>query len=211
MSLAHKLRQFEIFRHLSPQSLERLGKDSIEYKVAKDRLLIGKGDQVSGIYFLLEGTLKVFSLDNEGREITLYELNAGEVCILAMSSVFASLPYPASVSVISKRAHVAVFSAQAYAQVYKSDEHARDIVFNTLSRTVLGLMNRVDELTLQSVDQRLLNFIQRNIACGNSINITHEQLAEKIGSTREVVSRTLSKFSKNSIIQTSRGKITRLL
>jgi CRP/FNR family transcriptional regulator, anaerobic regulatory protein len=211
VSLVQQLKAFEIFNHLSLQSLEQLSKDCIEYKVSKDRMLIGKGDEVSGIYFLLEGTIKVFSLDEEGREVTLYELNAGEICILALSSVFASLPYPASVSVSSKRAHIIVFSAQAYARVYKSDESARDIVFSTLSKTVLGLMNRLDELTLQSVDQRLLNFIQRNISCGESIAITHEQIAEKIGSTREVVSRTLSKLNKESIVKTARGKITRLL
>lgn len=210
MNLQTQLKKSTLFKFLDDQAINKLAQDAIEYKVSKNRILVERGDQVSGIYFVIAGELRIFNIDSDGKDITLYELSAGDACVLAMSSAFSGMPYPANVAVISAKAHVLVFPASTYKSIYLSDEAARDVVFNTLSTTVIQLLARIDELSLLSVEERISRFIERKINHGETISITHEELAQKIGTTREVASRILSKLNQHSIIKTGRGKITRL-
>ncbi len=77
-------------------------------KGRKNQVLVQQGDALSSVFLLQEGLLRVYTLNAEGREATLYLLRAGEVCLLSLNAAFSNGRYPAWVSVESKNASIAL-------------------------------------------------------------------------------------------------------
>lgn len=168
--------------------------------------ILDKGDSVSGAYFVLEGLLRVYTLSENGKEATLYNIAPGETCVLALNSLFNSFLYPAWV-VADQKTTVGVLPGNIYRDLFRSEPVFQDLTIKALSSTVFGLMTQLEHHHIHTVKQRLANYLVLRSSSDFIIETTQQKIADDLGSSREFIARLLSEFSDLGFIKTGRGKI----
>lgn len=197
------------FRDLSAQGRQRLESGALIYGFPPGKTIIEKGQDVSGAYFVLEGGLRVFTLLPGGKEATLYPIRPGETCVLAMNSLFNDLLYPAWVQT-EQPTTVAVVPGRLYRALFESEPVIQDLTVRTLSTLVFRLMAELDHVHACTVEQRLGNFLVVRASGKGDVRLTQQEIADHIGTTREVVARLTSRMAARGLIATGRGRITLL-
>ena len=175
--------------------------------VSPTETLLQRGDRVSGAYFVLEGQLRVFSISVDGSEATLYAVSAGEACILALNCLFNDLLYPAWVQA-DTRSRVAVVPGPIFRRLFQSEPVLQDVTVRALSTIVFRLMNELDQVHALKLDQRLANLLLLRASSRGALHMTHQQMADHLGTTREVVGRLLRSFVARRLITLRRGATT---
>lgn len=174
----------------------------------KGKLILKGDNKCSQIYFIEKGSVRVFKMTDEGKEITLYRMAEGEACILSVSC--AMLP-----SMFSSMAEVDVDSTLIsvpygiYEQLLARNPSFRDIIF----KRIFSILNQVialsEEIAFHSIKKRVASKILDLQALKNSnvLSTTHEEIALELGSAREVVSRILKNMTQDQVIIKTRGRI----
>ena len=178
----------------------------VRHTFAKGRTLIEKGDAVSGAYFVLEGCLRVFTYGPSGKEATLYLIEPGETCVLALNSLFNDVRYPAWVETESATT-VGLLPGDAYRTLFAREEPVQDLTVRALSTAVFRLMSELEQRHGQRLDQRLASFLLNRASHDGEIYKTQQEIADHIGTSREVVARTLGEFVAHGWIETARRRI----
>lgn len=169
--------------------------------------VIRKGDRVGGMYFVVSGRLRVFTISPGGEEASLYGVNPGESCLLATSALFAEMLYPAWVEVESKEVTFYCVPAAVFRTLFSQEREVQDFTVRMLSDRVFDLMAVVEELSLQSIEDRLKNLLSRRADPLGEVMITHAKIASAMGTAREVVSRKLKEFANAGLLRAKRGRI----
>ncbi|MCL6417460.1 Crp/Fnr family transcriptional regulator [Aestuariirhabdus sp. Z084] len=166
--------------------------------------LFRQGDTCENYLVLIQGSVKVFARSEQGREIVLYHIGRGGSCVLTTSCLFAKSPYPAEgVSETSIKA-IAI-PAKTFERAIAQSEALRDFVFTTYSERLSRLIALVQQIAFDRIDVRLARYL---IRCSDStLFATHQELAEELGTAREVVSRHLKEFESRGWLALGRGKI----
>ena len=194
------------FRNLSADGRKLLERGVITHHFTAGRTIIEKGQHVSGAYFVMEGRLRVFSLLPGGKEATVYMIEPGGTCVLALNSLFNDLLYPAWVSTESDTT-VAVVPGRVYRQLFEREPGIQDLTVRTLSTLVFRLMAELDQVHACRLDQRLASFLLVHASGKGLLRLTQQEIAGHIGSTREVVARVLGRMAKQGLIATGRGVV----
>ncbi|OAN54618.1 cAMP-binding protein [Paramagnetospirillum marisnigri] len=197
------------FAGLSPQGRQRLAQGAVTHRFPAGKTIVEKGQEVSGAYFVLAGRLRVFTLLPGGKEATLYLLRPGETCVLAMNSLFNDLLYPAWVETEADSA-VAIVPGRLYRGLFEDEAVIRDLTVRTLSTLVFRLMAELDQVHACTVEQRLANFLLVRASGTREVRQTQQDIADHIGTTREVVARLTSRLAQRGLIRTGRGRISLL-
>lgn len=204
-----ELSRIAAFRELSSDGRRRLETGALVYRFPRGKTIIERGSEVSGAYFVLGGALRVFTLLPGGKEATLYPLRPGETCVLAMNSLFNDLLYPAWVQV-EETAEVAVVPGRLYRTLFDDEAAIRDLTVRTLSTLVFRLMAELDHVHACTVEQRLANFLLVRASAKGVVRLTQQEIADHIGSTREVVARQIGRLVARGLIASARGAVTLL-
>ena len=143
--------------------LSKTGQDLFERRLVKRAftkgdVLIEKGDQVSGAYFVLGGQLRVYTYGSTGKEATLYLIDPGETCVLALNSLFNDMLYPAWVEAEVDTV-VGVLPGVAYRTLFSKDPAIQDLTVRALSTAVFRLMAELEQIHANKLDQRLASFL----------------------------------------------------
>jgi CRP/FNR family transcriptional regulator len=197
------------FKALSQEGRARLSKEAATRRFSGGRTIIGKGQEVSGAYFVLEGRLRVFTYSPGGREATLYLIRPGETCILALNSLFNDLLYPAWVQ-SEEPTTVAVVPGALYRTLFESEAAVRDLTVRTLSTLVFRLMAELEQVHSCTLEQRLAGFLLTNASGEGVLRRTQQEIAAHVGTSREVVARLMSGLAGRGFIGTRRGQVTLL-
>lgn len=171
-----------------------------------------EGDNCRGVAFVGEGRIRVFKRHELGREITLYHVMPAESCLLTASCVLSGLRYPATAIVESDHpVEAVVFPPEQFNSWVNEHQVVRDYVFSLLSHRLADMMALIEEITFGKMDSRIAHFlIEKFTGEGTflrSIHITHEQIADELGTAREVVSRLLKEFEKAGAVELGRGRV----
>lgn len=164
------------------------------------------GDACERFLMVLEGSVRVQKLAENGREIVLYRVAAGETCVLTTSCLLAGEHYPAE-GVTESPVTVAALPLVRFQEALAHSEAFRRFVFYSFGERMAELMTLVEAIAFARLDGRLA---QRLLALGQSndrVKITHQQLAAELGSAREVVSRLLKEWERHGWIGLERGEI----
>lgn len=153
---------------------------------------------------IIEGSIRVVKPALSGREILLYRLEPGDSCILTVSCLLGQSDYPARGVVESKLAGYAL-PRPLFTQLLDESTHFRNFVFRFFGERMSHLMALVEEVAFQQLDQRLAALL---VERGPQIEATHQQLADELGSAREVVSRLLKHFESKGWVYLERGRVT---
>lgn len=195
------------YLNLSEESAHLLQGSTQNLKVAKHDLPIHKGDKVSGAYVVTKGCLRVFTYTPNGKESTFYLINPGETCVFAINCLFNKLLYPAWVAA-EEDTEVSVISGSAFKQLFSTEPSIQDLTIAALSSAVFKLMTEVEHLQGWNLSQRLVNLLLNQANDNNKVLMTQQEIAGRLGTTREVVARILSEMSATGWVNTGRGRIT---
>jgi len=192
-------------RDMSEEGKQRLRQGVIRTQCPADAVVLNKGEAVSGAYLVLEGRLRVFTLSPNGNEATLYFINPGETCVLALNCLFNDLLYPAWVQA-EEVTRVAVIPGPLYRQLFGSEQTIQELTVTALSTVVFRLMGELEQLHSSHHRQRLANFILLHATSDGIVRMTQQRMANHLGTTREVVARLMGEWVAEGVIATGRGR-----
>lgn len=201
------MKAVDFFGSLSPTGRERLAQGFTRHSFSKGSTVVEKGQVVSGAYFVLEGQLRVFTLTPTGKEATLYLISPGEVCVLALNSLFNNLLYPAWVQA-EVASTVGVVPGPTYRALFERERPIQDLTVHALSTIVFRLMAELEQIHSCKLDQRLASFLLVHASNEGVLHKTQQEIAAHIGTTREVVARLMGEFSARGLVETRRGRVT---
>ena len=207
MAIATGLERFDTFRSLSAQGKALLSQGAVRQRATRATVILHKGQPVSGAYMVLEGRLRVFTIAPNGTEATLYFVDPGETCVLAMNCLFNDLLYPAWVQAESATT-VALISGPVYRRLFESEPGIQNLTVHALSTLVYRLMAELEQVHASHHKQRLAQFIITHAASDGTLRMTQQQLAQHLGTTREVIARLMQDFVAQGFVCTQRGQIT---
>jgi CRP/FNR family transcriptional regulator len=208
---AEALKQVSLFAALSPQELELLAARAVEKRYEPGEVMFTEGEPCAGMYIIGRGSVKIFKTSPSGREVML-GIDAAPSSVAEVPT-FDGGPYPASVSAIDEvdAFHI---SKQEFHQLIRMNPDLGLKVLAVVGRRLRTLVSLVESLTFGSVRQRLaralLEFGQMARSETFALPVTHEELALRLGTVREVVSRNLSRFQAEGLLRVQRREITLL-
>lgn len=206
MTALGKIEQYEPFRALSAEGKGLLAQGLVGKECARGAMALHKGQPVSGAYVVLEGRLRVFSLAPNGTEATLYFIDPGETCVLALNCLFNDLLYPAWVQAEAATT-IALIPGAVYRKLFEREPSIQDMTVHTLSTLVFRLMSELEFVHSSHHKHRLANFILIHAASDGVLRMTQQQLAQHLGTTREVVARLVQEFVAKGYVESRRGAI----
>ena len=169
---------------------------------------IHNGEECSGVILVRSGSLRLYIMSDEGKDITLYRLHKGELCMLSASCVLDAVTFDVFVDA-EEDSECCVVSGPAFAAVSKRNPDVRIFALETAVSRFSDVMWVMQQILFMSMDKRLAIFLADESARTgtDTIALTHEQIARYMGSAREVVSRMLKYFANEGIVEVSRKGI----
>lgn len=201
-----ELYAFSPFHKLSETGSAVLGRGLCYAQFAQTTAVLRKGQKVSGAYVVVSGHLRVFTIFPDGSEATLYTINPGETCVLALNCVFNDLLYPAWVNA-APSTRVAMISGDAYRMLFELEPAIRNMTVQAFSTIVFRLMTELDEVHSYTLERRVANFLLLRASTDGTIRMTQQEIASHLGTTREVVARLLRQFASKGYVATGRNQI----
>lgn len=166
---------------------------------------IHDGNGCSGVIMVRSGSLRLYIMSDEGKDITLYRLHAGDMCMLSASCVLQAITFDVFVDA-EEDSECYVISGPAYATVSERNPRIKIFTLETAVSRFSDVMWVMQQILFMSMDKRLAIFLSDETARTGSdtVTLTHEQIARYMGSAREVVSRMLKYFANEGIVEVSR-------
>lgn len=165
-------------------------------------VLFDERQPCQGFPFVLAGGIRVVKLAANGRELPLYRVLPGESCIITSSCLLGHVDYNARGVAESETALVLL--PRPLFDILLGEPAFRDFVFRLFSERIAELMQLVEEVAFRKLDQRLANLL---LGKGRQVRTTHQQLADELGSVREIVSRLLKGFADQGLVRLGREQI----
>lgn len=167
--------------------------------------LFRPGDEGRAFLIVQSGSVRVEQTNVAGRTIVLYRVEAGDSCVLTTTSLLSGRPYSGYGYAEGPVSAIAI-NADRFRRLLGSDPKFQELVFRGFAQRVGELTDVIDELLLHRTDLRLARWLGRQSA--KDINRTQQDIAQELGTAREVVSRTLKSFERKGWIKLERGAIT---
>ena len=205
MELLDNISQFQS----SPELKERLYENSIQKKFIAGDIILNENANIRSIPIVTKGSIRVMRTDEEDKEILLYYIKAGESCIM---SFLGGMHHETSKvkAVAEEDTEILFLPMEKVTLFIKEYPEWLDYIFRLYHKRFEELLEVVNAVAFKKMDERLLNFIKKK--CGhtnsNTLNVTHEQLANELGTARVVVSRLLKQMEDEGLVQLGRNKIT---
>lgn len=152
---------------------------------------------------VLDGSVRVFKQSESGREISLYRVTKNQLCIVTLSCLLGGSNYPAT-GVTESAVSAIVIPDSLFHQLLAEHKSFRESVFQLFAERMSGLMQLINEVTFHKLDQRLAQLL---LSKGSVIKESHQQVADELGSVREIVSRVLKQFEERNWIKLARKQI----
>jgi len=197
------LRCYPVLEQLSPDLLKRVEQESRLMKAPAGQELFHEGTPCTAYPMLIDGTIRASKSGPDAHEILLYRLNPGETCVITVVALLGGTPYPARGEAETDLTFFTVPRALFLDLVLNSPPF-RTFVFQFLSIRMAHLMTLIDDIAFRRVDQRLASHL---LLHPEPISLTHQKLADALGTTREVVSRILESFQESGMLRLGRKRI----
>lgn len=159
----------------------------------------------AGFPLLLAGSIKVVKQAASGRELMLYRVTPGGSCIISSSCLLGRSDYNAR-GIAETPLSLLLLPVGEFARLLVDHTPFRDFVFHLFAERIGELMQLVEEVAFARLDQRLAKLILARQS--DTLNVTHQQLADELGSVREIVSRLLKGFAAQGLVALGREHLT---
>jgi len=168
----------------------------------------GGYEDCTGVIAVKSGRLRVYLLSEEGKEVTLFRLLDHDVCLLSASCIMRNISFDIYVDAEGPT-ELFVVNASVYDKLAKGNPAVGNFMTELISMRFSEAMWVMEQILFMKLDKRLAMFLleEANLENGDTITLTHEQIAGHLGSAREVISRMLKYFSNEEILSVSRKGI----
>ena len=173
---------------------------------------IHDGNECTGVIIVKKGCLRIYLLSEDGKEITLYRLFSGGMCMLSASCVIQAITFDVFVD-SEEDCECVVVRGNVFNDIAEKYHEAKIFALETAVERFSEVMWVMQQILFMSMDKRLAIFLldESSKTGSDVIKLTHEQIAKYMGSAREVVSRMLKYFSTEGMISSSRSEGIKLL
>lgn len=163
----------------------------------------------TGAIYVKSGMLRAYLLSEEGREVTLYRLSKGDFCVLSSACASDDMPFDIFFDA-EVDSEVYIIGAQSFTRVRAENIYADNFSLKIGMSRFSEVIWALEQILFMSFDKRLAIFLIDELAHngGDTVYMTHDQIAKHMGSAREVVSRMLKYFSSEGMVKLSRGGVT---
>ena len=204
----HFQEYFPIWDNLTPAQRERIQSSAISRSVAKGTILHNGSADCTGLLLVRQGQLRAYILSDEGREITLYRLFDRDICLFSASCMMNSIQFEIIIEA-EKDTTIWVVSAEVYQQIMKESAPVSNFTNEIMATRFSEVMWLMEQIMWKSFDKRLAGFLLEESALERTktLKITHETIANHMGTAREVVTRMLRYFQSEGMVKLSRGSV----
>jgi CRP/FNR family transcriptional regulator, anaerobic regulatory protein len=193
------------FNSVFNKELEKYG---ILKSYPTDSLIVSENSSIRSIPLVLTGSIKVLRTEEDGREILLYYIKPGESCIM---SFLGGMYHETSKikAVVEEDAEILLIPIDKVNEWIKAYPEWIDYIFKLYHKRFEELLSIVNAVAFQKLDERILDLLKKkaDLHQTKELSITHQQLADDLGTTREAVSRLLKQMENNKLIKLLRNKI----
>lgn len=163
-----------------------------------------EGNSCGAYVMRLAGQSRVYKMSASGREILLYRVNSGETCVITTTCLLGNSDYPAS-TVVEEAVKDVIIPSAAFNQLMIDSKVFRTFVMKNYGALISDLIVLLDEVAFHSLDARLAKLL---IDAGtDNVQKTHQQIADELGTAREVVSRQIKRFEQKGWVSLGRGQV----
>jgi len=198
---------YSFFNTLTDEEKDKFFSHAKRVTFPKDQILFFQGDLCGGILYLESGSLKVYLQNDEGDEITLYNLEAGEQCIVNTSSTISQSPALGSAVSLSDITGY-ILDTNSVKELMRDSCAYQEYMFSLFALKLTSLATLVEDIKFKPLKARVLSFLQSKNT--DEVLITHEKIAQNLGTSRVVVSRVLKELEKEQKLNLNRGIISLL-
>lgn len=203
-----ELDRLEEFKNI-PEIKEKLFEYGFVKTFSEGDVILSENAYIKAIPIVTKGSIRVMRTDEDGRELLLYYIKAGESCIM---SFLGGIHQDTSKvkAIAEEETEILFIPIDKVSLLIKEYPEWLDYIFRLYHKRFEELLEVVNEVAFKKIDERLLNFIKKKSEVTNNktLHLTHEQLANELGTARVVVSRLLKQMESEGLVKLGRNNIT---
>lgn len=165
-------------------------------------------DDCSGLFLIQSGQVRTYILSESGREITLFRMTRGGLCIFSATCALKNIRFDVTIEAVTP-SEVILIPTRIFNELNKNSLAVNEYIGQQISARFSDVIWLLEQILFMSFDRRLaLYFLKQSSLTGNDgLKTTHEQIAADLGSAREVVTRMLRYFQTEGIVRLARGRV----
>lgn len=197
---------FPIWDKIEPKQKEILLGAAVKSTIKEGTILCDGGKECTGLVLICDGLLRAYVLSEDGREITLYRMFEHDICLLCASCVMNNIQSDIVIEA-EKDTEAWIIPPWIYKSVQEDSLVFSNYMNDLMAMNLSDVMWIVEQVMWKSVDKRLASFLieEQKVENTNVLKITHEKIANHLGTAREVVTRMLKHFQMEGIVNLRRG------
>ena len=199
---------FPIWDKLNKAEQDRITDNLITRRVTKGTVIHNGSMECTGLLLIKTGQLRAYILSDEGREITIYRLFDRDMCLFSASCIMRSIQFDITIEA-EKDTDLWIIPAELYQSIMKESAPVANYTNELMATKFSDVMWLIEQIMWKSLDKRLAEFLLEEISIEGTekLKITHETIANHLGSHREVMTRMLKYFQNEGMVKLSRGMI----
>ena len=199
---------FPVWDKLTPQQQSLLSETLVSQNVSKGQVVHNGSLTCSGLLLVRSGQLRAYSLSDEGREITLYRLFDRDMCIFSASCILRSIQFDVIIQA-EKDSQLCFVPPYVFKQLMEQSAAVANFTNELMATRFTEIMWLMEQIMWKSMDKRLASFLLEESSIENSpvLKITHEAIANHMGTHREVITRMLRYFQSEGMVSLNRGTV----
>lgn len=201
-------RYFPVWDKLTLRQQKDISESLFSRIVKKGDVLYGGGTDCTGLLLVKSGQLRAFILSDEGREITVYRLFERDMCLFSASCILRSIQFDVTVTA-EKDTELWIISADIYKKIMEESAAVANYTNEIMASRFSEVMWLLEQVMWKSMDKRVAAFLLEEAAIEDTdrLNITHESIANHLGTHREVITRMLRYFQREGMVSLTRGSV----
>ena len=200
---------FPVWNRLTSAQQEEILSGLMERKVSRGTVLHNGSMDCTGLFLVKTGQLRAYILSDEGREITIYRLFDRDMCLFSASCMMRSIQFDITIEA-EKDTQIWVIPVGIYQKIMEESAPLSNYTNELMATRFSDVMWLIEQIMWKSLDKRLAAFLLEECAIEgtNELKLTHENIANHLGSHREVITRMLRYFQNEGMVKLSRGAVT---
>ena len=205
MSLAS---YFPIWNTLTPEQQTALSGGAVLRQVKKGTVIHNGSLACTGLLLVRAGQLRAYILSDEGRQITLYRLFERDICLLSAPCMMRSMQFDITIEA-EKDATLWIISPEVYQSLMQTSAPVANFTNEIMATRFSEVMWLIEQVMWKSLDKRIAAFLleEASIEGNRTLKLTHETIANHLGTHREVITRLLRYFQAEGMVRLSRGTV----
>ncbi len=197
------------WKKLTREQQNRFAYAMRERKAQKGTILHNGAEDCVGLFIVQSGQLRVYTISEEGKEITLYRLFERDICLFSASCIMSGIEFDLAVSAETD-AVLYQIPPKVYQELMRESAAVANFTNELMASRFSNVMWLLDQILYKRLDSRLAAFLaeEMELLGTKELKMTHETIAQHLGSAREVISRMLKYFQNEQIVELGRNRIS---